>query len=296
MSFRIPGTNVLALLTGAIIWGLIWYPYRGLGEYGISAEWSSSLTYGAALALWFVFCSGQIKTLRPSAALALIGAVAGCANVGLTSALIHGEIMRVLLLFYLAPVWTVLFARPLLGERLSAAGLAIVALALAGAIVMLWQPAAGLPLPATKAECLGLAAGVAFALSNVLARKASGHSGGEKTFWVLTGSCAIGFAAALAGAGPLLPPQELATSQVYVWMPVTLIALIGIVLLFGNLVVQFGLSHTPANRAIVIYLFELVVAAFASWLLAGEVMSPQEWMGGAMIIVASLVSARLEKS
>ena len=65
-------------------------------------------------------------------------------------------------------------------------------------------------------------------------------------------------------------------------------------LLATNLFVQYGLTHTSANRAIVIFLFELVVAALASWLLAGEAMTLQEWLGGTLIVAASLLSGRLE--
>jgi drug/metabolite transporter (DMT)-like permease len=61
-----------------------------------------------------------------------------------------------------------------------------------------------------------------------------------------------------------------------------------------NLVVQYGLTHTPANQAIVVFLFELVVAAMSSWLLADEAMDAREWMGGAMIVAASLFSGQLE--
>ena len=46
----------------------------------------------------------------------------------------------------------------------------------------------------------------------------------------------------------------------------------------------------PANRAIVILLFELVVAAIASYWLAGEMMRPQDWIGGSLIVAASLAS------
>ena len=37
---------VAALLTGAIVWGLIWYPYRALAGLGISGVASATLTYG----------------------------------------------------------------------------------------------------------------------------------------------------------------------------------------------------------------------------------------------------------
>jgi len=51
----------------------------------------------------------------------------------------------------------------------------------------------------------------------------------------------------------------------------------------------------PANRAIVILLFELVVAAVAAYFLAGETMRAQDWMGGALIVAASIASGFSEK-
>jgi drug/metabolite transporter (DMT)-like permease len=57
-----------------------------------------------------------------------------------------------------------------------------------------------------------------------------------------------------------------------------------------SLALQYGLSRIPANRAIVILLFELVVAAIASYWLAGEILRPQDWIGGALIVAASLAS------
>jgi drug/metabolite transporter (DMT)-like permease len=257
---------------------------------GVPAELSSALTYAVALLLCVSFYAGKLKQLRPSPVLLILALAAGCSNVGFVLASVYGEVMRVVLLFYLAPVWTVLFARVLLGEQLNMGGIGIVALALAGAFVMLWQPAAGMPVPQNGAEWMAMGAGVAFALANVLVRKADTHGIEEKSFWVLAGCTGIGMIAAGFSGDPVTWPPAFAQGAL---LPLALIILIGVVLLFANLVVQFGLSNTPANRAIVIYLFELVVAALASWLLAGESMSLKEWTGGAMIVGASLVSARL---
>jgi drug/metabolite transporter (DMT)-like permease len=41
-------------------------------------------------------------------------------------------------------------------------------------------------------------------------------------------------------------------------------------------------------------MFELVVAAVSSYLLAGEEMTVREWVGGAMIIAAAIYSGRVE--
>jgi len=67
---------------------------------------------------------------------------------------------------------------------------------------------------------------------------------------------------------------------------------IGVALFAMSLALQYGLSRLPANRAIVVLLFELVVAAIAAYVLAGEVMRPQDWLGGALIVVATVFPAR----
>jgi len=58
--------------------------------------------------------------------------------------------------------------------------------------------------------------------------------------------------------------------------------------------VQFGLSHAPANQAIIIFLFELVVAAVSSYFFADEALSVREWTGAALIIAGSLFSGHIE--
>jgi drug/metabolite transporter (DMT)-like permease len=74
-----------------------------------------------------------------------------------------------------------------------------------------------------------------------------------------------------------------------------LIAGIGAALLAMSLALQYGLARMSANRAIVILLFELVVAALAAYALAGEVMRPQDWAGGVLIVAASFASAWMER-
>lgn len=280
---------VSGLLSGAIVWGLIWYPYRVLAEAGISGALSSLMTYVAPLALGLILFPRAFQQLNRAGWLAiLIGVTAGWTNLAYVLAVIHGEVMRVLLLFYLSPFWTVIFAHLLLRERPVLAGYAVMALSLGGAVVMLWRPEFGLPLPQNQAEWLGLSAGLMFALSNVLARKAHNLDIQVKSVSIWVGVALLSLLSVLWTPGGVQPMAALAWSG-WLWL-----LLIGVAIFTITLTVQFGLSHTPANQAIVIFLFELVVAAISSYLLAGEVMSRQEWLGGVMIIMASIFSGKLE--
>ena len=162
---------VAGVLSGALVWGLIWYPYRVLQETGVTGPLATLITYSLAM-LCGAFMLPRVwrerSTLGGWALLLVLSA--GWANLGYVLAMLHGEVMRVLLLFYLAPVWTILFSFWLLGERLDRYGYAIIVLSLGGAVVMLWKPELGVPFPQNVSEWLGLSAGMGFALSNVVSR------------------------------------------------------------------------------------------------------------------------------
>ncbi|WP_459724040.1 DMT family transporter [Sideroxyarcus sp. TK5] len=281
---------VAGLLSGALVWGLIWYPYRVLQDAGISGALATGLTYGFAM-----LCGSFIlpRLWRERASLGgwalLLVFSAGWANLGYVLGMLQGEVMRVLLLFYLAPVWTVLFSRWLLGERLDRHGYAIVALSLGGAVVMLWTPELGLPIPQNVSEWLGLTAGMGFALSNVVSRRSSHLSVEVKSFslWLGTLVLTLPFLWWQGGVS-----QQLAVVPAGFW---GLLLLMGLVLCATSFAVQYGVSHIPANRAVVLFLFELVVAAAAAWVLAGERMDWREWVGAALIVSATLLSGRVHR-
>ena len=278
---------ITSLLTGATVWGLIWYPYRVVEAAGLGGIQASLLTYLVALVIGIVAFRATLRTARFSWWLPAIALAAGGCNIGYVLGILHGEVMRVLLLFYLSPLWTVLLSRVLLKEHLTRDGAKVIAISLAGAMIMLWHPRLGFPWPGNSAEWIGLAAGICFALQNVLIRKTIALSIELKSIAVFVGVIGLGLILM-----PFEPMSSISGLNNGDWM---ILAAIGIVLLVVNVVVQFGLMRLPANQAIVIFLFELVVAAISSWLLAGEAMGLREWVGGAMIITASVFSGKLEQ-
>jgi drug/metabolite transporter (DMT)-like permease len=276
------------LLFGAVVWGLIWYPYRLLEQAGISGIQSSLATYGMALALGAAIFPRHWRDLARVPREALwIGIAAGWTNLSYVLAVLEGEVMRVLLLFYLAPLWTLLLARLLLKEKISRQGLTIMLLALAGMFTMLWQ-GTGLPIPQNWAEWIALSSGFGFASTNVLTRRAGRMTLRAKSMAVWAGVCLIALVFFLFEHQPSPALSSIASTN---WI---LMAVMGLLLLATTWLVQFGVTHTPANRAAVIFMFELVVAAVSSYLLAGEEMTVREWVGGAMIIAAAIYSGRVE--
>ena len=277
-----------ALLAGATLWGLVWYPYRLLALAGFDGIWAAGITYAIALLIGIALFPRELARLRRMPPLALLmGLAIGWSNLAYVLGVLEGEVMRVLLLFYLAPLWTVPLAWIVLHERLDGAGLAVMALAFAGAMAMLWKPDLGLPWPTARAEWLGLAAGFLFALGNVLVRRLDTMSDAGKSIVIWAG---VGLAALANLPASRVGAADIALALRAQW-PLALGT--GAVLTAMSLALQYGLARMPANRAIVILLSELVVAAVAAYALAGEMLRAQDWLGGALIVAASLTSGWL---
>jgi len=276
-----------ALLFGAATWGIVWYPYRLLAAAGVDGTWSTLFTYSIALFVGVLAFPRVAASLVRAPKLAiLMGLAIGWSNLAYVLGVLEGEVMRVLLLFYLAPLWTVQLARVILDERLDVRGALVMAIAFAGAMIMLWHPAIGFPWPANRAEWLGVGAGFCFALGNVLVRRLQQMGDAAKSIVIWAGVAAVALA--------YLPFSESSGAMAleHARTAPLLVLGIGVALCGMSLSPQYGLSRLPANRAIVILLFELVVAAVAAYLLAGEVMRPQDWIGGALIVAATVFPSR----
>jgi drug/metabolite transporter (DMT)-like permease len=302
-----PNKNALAifaLLFGATSWGLIWYPYRLMAEAGVSGVASSFYTYFVALMIAVIyfgfiyfkngFKSGVKNGLQNafgsftlSKTLIFLSLTAGWTNLGYVMAVIHGEVMRVMLLFYLSPLWTLILAYFWLKEPISRTGFFAIMLSLIGAFTMLWQPNA-LPLPNTTSDWLAVSAGICFALTNVITRKSHHLSLTTKSFAVWFGVVIMALISNQFLGESFPSPNFFSATQSLV------IVLIALLLIAVTLGVQYGVSQILASRAAVIFLFELVIAAVASYYWANEAMTANEWIGGCLIVAAGLVAATNE--
>lgn len=279
---------IFGLLFGALAWGVIWYPYRLMAEVGVSGVASSFYTYAIALIIGSVGFAKhwrELLSLRKSAV--ILSLLAGWTNLGYVIAVMHGEVMRVMLLFYLSPLWTLILAHYWLKEPISRTGVLAVLLSLVGAFVMLWQPHQW-PLPSSQSDWLALSAGLGFALSNVMMRKSQHLSLRTKSFAVWLGVVVVALLCQplIEENETFFPGPSFFTQQQW-WLMLA----VALVLIAVTITVQYGVTHLLASRASVIFLFELVVAAVASYYLAHEVMRLNEWIGGLFIIASGLIAA-----
>ena len=273
---------VLGLLYGATFWGLVWYPSRILESLGMQGAWLALIAYATAYVVFTPFVRFSTIGLRrqPWEAMTLVIA-AGWTNVAFVLAVLEGEVLRVLLLFYLSPIWTVLLGRWLLHEPLNRRTWVMLGLGVGGALVMLWDPAVG-RVPVNRADLLAASAGLAFALNNVMTRRITGLGVRAKTHLAWLGVVIV------SSVFVLLQSPGLPQAPAAAWLGTMLLGLGGFML--STLAVVYGVTHMPVQRSAVIMLFELVVGAVSAWLLAAEIVSIREWLGGGLIMIAALIA------
>jgi drug/metabolite transporter (DMT)-like permease len=282
------GLAALALTFNAFTWGVSWWPFRWLQERGLHALWATVLVYTVAvvlISLWRPQAWGQLWRTRSLWWLVL---AAGATNASFNTAVTIGDVVRVVLLFYLMPLWAVLLARVLLGERLTALAAVRVALALGGAAIVLWpSDSSAWPMSASTAEALALLGGFTFALNNVMLRREAHRPEGARALAMFAGGALVSLVAALwlAGAGAVAWPPAPAPGWV-----AGVLALAG-VFLVGNLALQYGTARLPANATAVIMVSEVLFASGSAVALGAGSMSWPLALGGTLIIGASLLAA-----
>ncbi len=283
-----PAANVLpvlALLAAATFWGIVWYPLRWLDTQGINGVWSTFLLFATALIaglpwLW----RGRHDIIKHPLLLACIALANGWCNTSFILAVLDGTVVRVMLLFYLSPVWAVLLGRIILGERLPPLGLLTLSLALCGSMIILWDPALGLPWPSEQADWLAISSGLTFALSNVLVRKAEGVRVTVKT--VITWVGVTSLTGGILLTGGMAPPAW----DVHALGVAVALGLFGMALMTVLLV--YGVTHMPVHRSSTILLFEVLAGAVSAAWWANEYLGWAEWSGGALILLAAWVAGR----
>lgn len=274
-------------MLNAFAWGVSWWPLRHLQSHGLHPLWATALIYALiAAALLLVRYQSSWGGLRAHPALWSLAVISGFTNLGFNWAITVGDVVRVVLLFYLMPAWSVLIAWLVLGEKPTLAALARLALAMAGVLVVLKTPEVQWPVPQSAADWLAISSGLAFAINNALLRRYSYTPVPARMLAMFGGSALMAAVAALLGmAFGAVPGFALAPAGIPV--------LLGLALCFalGNMALQYAAARLAATSMALVMLTEIVFASASSaWLNAAEI-TPRILIGGSMIIAAAVLAA-----
>jgi drug/metabolite transporter (DMT)-like permease len=267
----------VALIVLSLAWGYTWVLTKQGLAYAPPFAFAAQRCVGGALALFLA-----LKLLGRPLRLVAPGQTLGIALVNVaaflifqTWALVEGGAGKTAVLNYTMPIWTLLMAWPLLGERIRGAQWLAAASAVAGLTLIIgpWSMQASL-----LSKCLGLMAAVSWAIGTILIKRLRSRCEVDLislTAWQL-----------LMGAVPLLLLAVAVPDRPTIWSA----AYIGI-LAFTSIVSTalcwwlwiYILDRAPAWEASLSVLGTPVVALLSSRLLLGEEFRVVEVVGMLLI-------------
>lgn len=280
------GRAISVLLAGSVMWGLFWWPLKAFDAAGIHISLVQAIAYAAATLALLPLVWRSWPEWRDQLGLVLIICLlGGWANASFATSLAEGNVVRVMLLFYLAPVWTILAARIFLAEPFTALRLAALALALTGLAATLGG-AEMFATPLSLVDLLALSSGLAFALNNVAIRVGHGLPETTRAIAVFAG-CTLISLGWILWSDRSVPALE----APHIW---ALLALGLLWIIPGTLATFYGVARLDAGKAAILLLAELVVGVFSAVLIGGEHLSANEIVGGALILSAAVIEAHTE--
>jgi drug/metabolite transporter (DMT)-like permease len=285
IKLSLPVTVLLISSTG---WGLTWLPLHYFESAGLGGPQLIFIAFASAVIFLLPVMVRQFSHWKKGLHLLLMIAVfGGIANLSFQSALYYGDVVRVMILFYLLPIWSVLGGRIFLGEEIDALRMVTLAAAISGGFLIL----GGLQLltrPPDMIDLIAILSGFAFAMNNLVFRAAQSIPVISKVTAMFIGvTIFIGLFLAFDGnAVDMSSPEVTVLAVLYGVGWLTLIT-------FGT---QWGVTHLDAGRASIIIVMELVVAVISSVIILNQPLSTTEMAGALLVIIAALLEgAREEK-
>ena len=274
----------------AFVWGCWWIPLREIDGYGLRGDWTSVAVLGIAGLCLTPFILGRLgRLLRAGPMVWGAGLFLGAMFSTYQHGLITGDVVRVTLLFYLAPVWGTLLGILVLGDRFSWLRVIVILLGFAGAAVVL-EVKGGLPTPRGLGEWMGLASGIAFAIGATFAHRVVGDFELEKTWLSLMSGAALSLLFALVNPVFAAPSG----AQILEAAPFA-VAVVVLVLIPITWIMVWGAQRLDPGRISLLFMLEVVAASITATWLAGEPYGLEKLIGTAMILTAGAVEALAER-
>ena len=274
----------VAILASTVLWGTWWIPLRKLDALGFGSIWAT----GGGLLIPLLAMLPVVVINRTRIATAgwplLLGALFfACALALYAEGVLRGQVARVILLFYLTPVWSTLLARFMLGQPITPRRVLTLVLGLAGMLVILEADNAS-PLPRDAGEWLGLVSGVAWGLAMVYTQRTPAHPVVDKV------ALQFIFALLIFAALTVIPGGREWSAAFHI-TPVSLGWLLGFAFLWNLPVVWltfYGGGRIEPGRVAILLMMEVAIGIITASVLTDEPFGVREFAGAVLIISAGI--------
>ena len=278
----------MAAIYSGLVFGIYWIPLRALEQVGFSGIWatftfnlvSSIVVLPIVIIGWRSFVFGRLK-------FHLI-----CFGIGLgftlyASAFVYTNVVSVIVMFYMMPIWGFLLARWLIGEVITPVRWLSMLFGVGGLITILGIDA-GVPLPQNVGDWMALVAGIVWAylsltlLTDQHVQKPSHYAAGFIIWGAIT-SFVMGLVATSYGFEPNPSWSNLSTELVWL-VPFAIIVIVpaAIATIFGPIKLNPGIVG-------LLFMTEISVAVVTAALWANEPFGWQQIIGVLLITIAGVL-------
>lgn len=273
-----------AIVSSTLLWGTWWIPLRQVDALGVNGLWATLAAFSLPLTVLLPMAAFRRRALLAGGWVLLGAGLLVAASASLyAEGLIRGYIARVVLLFYLTPVWSVLLGRYCLSEPITARRTVTIVLGLSGMFVI-FGIGEGIPYPRTAAEWMGLISGLCWAMGLVFLRRSQGVRIIDKTIATfLFLGVTLFLLSLIPGGRPWSGALDLSV-PLAVW-------LIGLALVWTFPMIwlsNYGGSGIDPGRVSILLMFEVVVGLTTATLMTDEPFGSREFMGAVLIISAGI--------
>lgn len=277
-----PKAASIGIVIGGALWGLFWLPIRAFEELGFTGAWPGLILYISALALLLPLVLIQRHPVSQLGNLALVGLLTGTAFSFYGTSIILTDVVRALLFFYLTPIWGTAIGVLFLSERLTAARIIAIVLALTGLLAVIGF---GSRSAINLGDVLALASGICWTIGTYKIYQLEKTPPLHLSFAFVTGAVLVTVVTLLIGGARLGGTAEIPDLSA-LWPVLILTGLFALPMIY--LTIWPAKVLTPGRIGILL-MSEVLVGFGSVALLAGDPFGWVEVLGAVLIISATLV-------
>jgi drug/metabolite transporter (DMT)-like permease len=277
---------IIVTIVAASAWGLFWLPLRAFEENGLAAGWATLAIFATPAFLLLPLALLRITQNRPtSIGNATTGLLVGGAVALYSESVLHTDVARALILFYVTPVWSTILETTLLKRRLTASRIMALVLGLGGLVTILGGRT-GVPIPQNAGDALALLAGMVWAYGSMQVRANPAVGIFETVFsFFLYGSLVAFIIALLPIEANSHPPTWAEFGRLLPWLVLAAVGFL-IPVMWGLL---WGSKHIDAGRLGILLQMEAVIGIGSAALLTDEPFGVVEIIGTLLVVGAGVV-------
>lgn len=271
------------------MWGLYWIPARYVEAATGAGVWGTVYAVMVACLVLAPAAWRYRASLYASNRYALTSTVLGGTSFTLYAAgLLYGNVLVVVVLYYLTPVWSVMIARLWFKQRATRTSYAVIVIGMVGVFLVLKGDNAGFPLPREIGDWLGLSGGILWSIASTGIYKYSRLDSYSSNFIFSVGALFSAVLLACMLEGPGLPSGQ----SIDYGTGIPAIIIIGVgwwaVALTGFL---WAARFLEPTRLGIFMMTEVVAGAVSAAFFAGEPFGVMMMVGTVLVVVAGLIAA-----